>query len=194
MAGFAREMFARSIDLLERPDEAAIEELIAEDQKLDILERAIRPFLAQIAQGGLDPVLSAREHAFIYLVQDLEAIGDIITKELAPAARKLAYSGTAFSGEGMSELKRYHSKLAMKLDRVLEAIEKYDRALAEQVLQLGFKERMLERKLREKHLERLHTERKNSVETSTLHMSVLNNLRGIGEKLDDMARTILEEL
>lgn len=194
MASYARQMFEASIGLLEHPDEEAIGELIAEDQKLDTLERAIRPFLAQVAQGGLEPLLSAREHGFIYLVQDLEAIGDLITKELAPAAEKLAQTSTAFSDAGLGDLKKYHKKLLLKLDRVLEAIENYDRGVAEQVLQLGFKERILERKLRDKHLRRLHTDQKDTVETSTLHMSVLNNLRGIGEKLDDMARTILEEL
>ena len=73
---------------------------------MDVLERAIRPFLARVAQAGLDDRLSAREHAYIYVLQDFEGIGDVIDKELAPVSRKLAEKKAAFSQEGLDELRK----------------------------------------------------------------------------------------
>ena len=107
---------------------------------------------------------------------------------------KLAAKGVSFSDEGLDELRQYHDKLMAKYDRVLEAVTNLDRHKAEETLQLGFKERMMERKMRRAHLERLHSDRQDSVDTSSWHLSILNNLRAMGEKLDNIARTVLEEL
>jgi phosphate:Na+ symporter len=194
LAGIGRGMLKRSMELLIEPDAEGVVEIERDDDRIDVLEHAIRPFLAKVAQQGLDPQLSAREHGFIYIVQDFEGIGDVLTKEIAPVSAKLAESKRTFSEEGVGELKQYHEKIIAKFDRMLGAVESFDRAAAEEALQLRFKERMLERKLRDAHLSRLHSEREETVETSSWHLTVLNNLRAVSEKLDNIARTILEEL
>ena len=193
MTGIVREMMVDAMEGLASPSEENAQGIAEKDDKVDILEKAIRPFLARVAQQGLSPELSAKEHGYIYIVQDFEGMGDIITKELAPVGTKLADRSAAFSEEGLADIRRYHEKLMAKLDRVINAVSGLDRTVAEETLQLGFKERMLERKLRQAHLSRLHSEKKETVETSSWHLSVLNNLRAVGEKLDDIARTILEE-
>jgi phosphate:Na+ symporter len=194
LAGIVRGMMLSSMESLVTPSEESAETIGLEDDKVDILEKAIRPFLAQVAQRGLDPKLSAREHGFIYIVQDFEGIGDVINKEIASVGRKLFEKDLLFSEEGLSELQQYHGKLLKKFDRIVEAVRIQDRSKAEETIQLGFKERIMERKFRQAHLGRLHSGKKCSVETSSMHLSVLNNLRAIGERLDDIARTILEEM
>ncbi len=194
LSGIVRRMLERSLEILKNPSEETAIEIERDDDKVDVLEKAIRPFLAKVAQQGLEPKLSAREHGFIYIVQDFEGTGDVITKELASVGRKMAEKGVNFSKEGMEEITNYHSKLMAKFDRIDQAVKTMDRKLAEETLQLGFKERMLERKLREAHLSRLHSDNKDTVETSAWHLSCLNNMRAITEKLDNVARTILEEM
>lgn len=194
MAGIVREMFDRSLQVLADPQEDVVASILAEEDKVDTLEKQIRPFLARVAQSRLDSAQSAREHAYIYTVQDLEGIGDVLSKEIVVAARKLAVKGLAFSPEGLVELQQYGNKILAKFDRVCEAVKNEDRALAEQTIQLGFKEQVLERKLREAHLERLHKERPETVETSALHLSVLNNLKVISMRLESIARTLLTEM
>lgn len=194
MAGLARELVAESSVFLESPTEEAAARLRAQDDKLDILEKSIRPFLARVAQEELSPDLSATEHAFIYIVQDLEGIGDLVSKEIAGAVAKLADREQAFSTDGLAELKSYHAKLMAKFDMVIEAVETVDRGVAERVIQLGFKERLFERKLREAHLVRLHAGREETVATSSLHLSVLSNLRAISDRLEAIARTVMMEL
>ena len=194
MAGIVRDMFASSMKVLAEPDEEKVEAVALEDDKVDILEKAIRPFLAKVAHARLEPEQAAREHAFIYIVQDLEGIGDILSKEIAAAGRKLAQKERRFSEEGMLELSSFAEKIQARYDTLFKAVENFDRGAAEQVLQLRFKEQVMERKLREAHLERLHSQRVETVETSALHLSVLNNLRAIGSRLDAIARTLLVEL
>lgn len=194
MAGIARDLVGESVGFMEAPTEEAAARLRSQDDKLDILERTIRPFLARVAQEELSPELSAREHAFIYFVQDLESIGDLVSKELGGAVAKLASQEQAFSDEGLRELKSYQDKLMTKFEQVIRAIEDLDRGVAEQVIQLGFKERLFERKLREAHLDRLHSGREETVATSSLHLSVLSNLRAISDRLEAIARNVMMEL
>jgi phosphate:Na+ symporter len=194
LAGIVRGMLARSMELLVEPSAEGVQEIERDDDRVDVLEKAIRPFLAKVAQQGLEPQLSAREHGLIYVLQDFEGIGDVLTKEIAPVSGKLAETDRTFSEDGLSELKQYHEKILAKFERLEGAVETFDRAAAEEALQLRFKERMLERKLREAHLGRLHSEREETVETSSWHLTVLNNLRAVSEKLDNIARTTLEEL
>ena len=90
-------------------------QLIAESSKrLDILEKAIRPYLAQVAQANLSKKLVAREHAFIYFVQDLEGIGDLLTKEIANTAGKMEDKGKTFSPEDLAELQQYHEQCSFR--------------------------------------------------------------------------------
>jgi phosphate:Na+ symporter len=194
MAGLVRGMMTRTAELLGDPTEEGADDVARADDKVDILEKAVRPFLNKIAQRGLEPPLAARARAFVYVVQDLEQIGDTLTKEVAAVVRKLAERKLRFSPEGLEELRQYHGKLVAKFDRVVQAVEKLDRTPAEQTVQLGFKERILERRLREAHLGRLQADRKESLDTSALHLSVLGNYRTVGDKLDHVARTVLEEL
>jgi phosphate:Na+ symporter len=194
MAGIARGMLERSIGALEVPSEEEVAILRAEDDKVDSLESAIRPFLADVARAGLPPDMIASEHAYIYIVQDLESVGDVLSKEIAGAVFKLADRKQAFSPEGLAELRRYHEKLVEKFQRVEQCIETLDRSVAEQIVQLGFKEKIFERSLREAHLERLHSGADQTVATSALHLSVIGNFRAIGDRLEAIARTVMEEL
>ena len=194
MSDILKSMLDRSMEYIEKPSEEGAAFLKTQDDKLDILEKSIRPFLARVSQESLNDDLKAREHAFIYIVQDLEGTGDVLSKEIAGVIAKLADRELMFSDEGLQELKTYHGKMVAKFGRVSEMIEKLDRHGAEQIIQLGFKERLLERKLREAHLERLHSQSKTTVETSSLHLSALTNYRAVGDRLEAIARTVLMEV
>jgi phosphate:Na+ symporter len=194
MTDIGGDMLRKSMVLLENPSEEGAQELKAEDDKLDILEQAIRPFLAKVAQTGLTPELSARERSYIYFVQELEGMGDVLSKEIAGAAIKLTSGNNAFSEQGLSELKEYHDKLMKKYKQTVTCMTELDRRLAEQIVQLGFKERLFERKLRESHLGRLHSQEEVTVATSALHLSVLSNFRTVSGRLEAIARTVMMEL
>ncbi len=126
------------------------------------------------------------------LVTDGKRLGQ--PRFVAGAVAKLADRAQAFSVDGLAELKSYHAKLMAKFDMVVEAVEAVDRGIAERVIQLGFKERLFERKLREAHLVRLHAAQEETVATSSLHLSVLSNLRAISDRLEAIARTVMMEL
>ncbi|MBN2343680.1 MAG: Na/Pi cotransporter family protein [Deltaproteobacteria bacterium] len=189
-----RDMLEESMAYLAHPEHEAAEKMDKEDDKVDILEKAIRPYLAKIAQAKLSEALIAREHAFIYLVQDLEGIGDLIAGELARSSKKLDRRHVSFSDEGIVELGRFHAHLLEKFDAINTAVRTLDHQIAQRILDDISQDHALEKELKEAHLERLHGGQKETVETSAYHLSTLNGMRAISERIDNMARTILEEL
>ena len=194
MAGILGEHLRAAGPAILAGDQAEIDRLIAADDKLDILEKAIRPFLARVAQKGLAEEAAARERALIYITADLEGAGDLLSKEVLHAGAKLAAARHTFSEEGAKDISTFHEKMLAKFDRVEKAIEEGDRALAERVLQLSFKERQLERRLRNAHLERLHAGGDVTVASSADHLTVLAGLASVGVKLDAVAEEILQEM
>lgn len=171
-----------------------IQQTAAADDQLDILEKAIRPFLAQVAQKGLSDEDAARERALVYITEDLEGAGDLLTKEVLHAGAKLAAAGHSFSAEGAEDIARFHAKIVEKSGLVQDAVRNRDRTLAERVLQLSFKEKQLERRLRDAHLERLHAGGEQTLQSSADHLSILAGLAALAAKLDRVAEEILREM
>ncbi|MBN2801543.1 MAG: Na/Pi cotransporter family protein [Deltaproteobacteria bacterium] len=187
-------MFTVSISMLEAPEYSSMSLMDEEDDKVDILEKSIRPYLASIPYDNLTPQLNALVHAYIYIVQDLENIGDIITKEIAHASKKLDKRDLEFSKQGLDEIREYHLKLVEKFQAVKDAVKNLDVNGAIKIIEDTEADRLFERTLRWNHIERLHNGLKASVETSAWHLSVLGNLRSISEKLDDISMIIVDEV
>ena len=78
-----------------------------------------------------------------------------------------------------------------KFDRVMALLETGERGKAEEVLQLSFKEKQLERKLRDSHLARLHAGGDETVASSSEHLTILSGLAAVGGKLDEVAEELL---
>jgi phosphate:Na+ symporter len=175
-------------------DRDKIRHLVAETAKLDVLENAIRPFLARLAQKGLSRADAGRERALIYITEDLAGAGRLLAKEVLEIGDRLVSEGRVFSEQGSEEMRSYHKKLMNKFSRVHVAIRDRDRATAEQILQLSFKEGQLERRLRDSHLERLHAGGTETVESSAEKLAILGGLNAIRGKLDGVAEEILREL
>jgi len=187
-------MLNDAMGMLATPDADAMDRMEREDDKVDILEKAIRPYLARMARGHLESSLRAVERTLIYVVEELEGIGDILTKEIAHTARKLHRKEISFSQEGVAELRAYHARVAEKFALAEQAMGRMDGNVAAAILARIEGDHALERELRERHLERLHSMKEASVATSTWHLSTLSNLRAIGERIDNIARTLIEEL
>jgi phosphate:Na+ symporter len=189
-----KEMFSLSMDMLVHPRYSSVKVMEEHDDKVDILEKAVRNYLSQLSTDTMTDQISAKEHAYIYIIQDLEAIGDLITKEIAHASKKLDKRDIHFSMEGLDEIKAYHSKVLKKFDTVKECVAKLDLNLARDVIEATEHDRQMERNLRFNHIERLHKGLSASVATSAWHLSVIGNIRTISEKLDDIAMIIIDEI
>ncbi|MFH1436540.1 MAG: Na/Pi symporter [Pseudomonadota bacterium] len=194
MAGLFGQCLGAAVPAILDGNREELKRLAAETEKLDVLESAIRPFLTRLAQKGLSEADAGRERAMVYITENFEGAGHLLAREVLETGDLLASRKYKFTEQGADELRSYHEKLMKKFERVLAAVRDRDRAGAEEVLQLSFKEGQLERRLRDSHLNRLNTGATGTVEMSADKLTILGGLNAIRVKLDGVAEEILQEL
>lgn len=162
--------------------------LQAEDDKIDVLDRAIRFYLAKLSQESLTEEQAKIELALLGTAADLEDIGDALSRELLRSMRKLNDKGIRFSEEGTQELCDFHHTILLYFNVVQSFMATLDPMLLKHVEEK--KELIADQytDLRHAHLKRLHEGLKESVETSTIHLDVLNIMHRVGLKLNHIVR------
>ena len=192
MADVVREMLHDAYRCFQGGDETRCEQVQKEDDKIDLLNNAIKAYITRISERALHPDESRREVALLTFATELETIGDIVDKNLADLARKKITMHVDFSKDGASELDGFFQKVLENFEVAISAFASQDKTLADQLLQRKRQINELERELRNRHFHRLQEGLKESFETSAIHLDVLTNLKAINSHLTAVAYPILE--
>src|SRR5204863_504641 len=115
-----------------------------------------------------------REIVLLYIITDLEAIGDIIDEQLMRLARRKRRSQIVFSDEGWSDLVIYHGEVTAGLQQALAALAAQDPTIAAEFLVRKARLNQVKRDFHLRHLRRLHSGLPPSVESSGIHLDLLN--------------------
>jgi len=180
-----------SVVVLEHNDEALMRRVIARDDVIDRLEEDIKQFLIQLGAHSLTEEQSERETALIFVIANLEEIGDVIEKNLMELAEKKIRGGHTFSGQGWAEISDVFAKVLENLELALSALASQDASIAEKVIRHKTRINLLERELRQKHIQRLHEGLRESIDTSSLHLDLLANLKRANSLAAGIAYAVL---
>jgi phosphate:Na+ symporter len=122
-----------------------------------------------------------KEFELLIRTNDLENIGDIVDKNILELVRKNIKKGYVFSKEGMAEINAFHIKVLELLELSTNYFNSRDQALHSKVLILHqtIEDMMIE--LSEQHVQRLHRGIKESMETTSVHLDLLGNLKRIAD-------------
>ena len=194
MADIVQEMVRDTLKLLQDSDEVLMEQTEQREDRVDFLEEAIKGYLTRLAQQSLTEEQSKREVSLLYVVGELEHIGDIVDKSLLPLAQQKAQLKLTFSAQGMAEVEDFHRRVMENLRMVVTAIATGDQELAQKVLSEKAAINKMERDLRQAHIQRLHAGTRESMETSSIHIDVLNDLKRINSHITNIAYVVLGEL
>src|SRR5438093_1073881 len=180
-----------SIVVLEHDDEALMRQVIARDDLIDRLEEDIKQFLVQLGSQQLTEEQSERETARIFVIANLEEIGDVIEKNLMELAEKKIRGGHAFSPQGWAEIKNVHAKVVENLELALSALTAQDPQIAEKVIRHKSRINLIERQLRQTHIQRLHEGLRESIDTSSIHLDLLSSLKRANSLAAGIAYAVL---
>ena len=180
-----------SMTALERNDEALMRQVIARDDVIDRLEEDIKQFLIQLGSHQLTEDQSERETALIFVIANLEEIGDVIEKNLMELAEKKIRGGHTFSQQGWTEIRDVFGKVIENLELALSALASQDASVAEKVIRHKSRINTLERQLRQTHIQRLHDGLRESIDTSSLHLDLLANLKRANSLAAGIAYAVL---
>ena len=122
----------------------------------------------------------------------MEQIGDIIERVLIDIEDKKIKRGFRFSEAGMQEITELHGRLVDNLRLAMSVFLNGDVRDARRLLEEKVRFRDLERSYAAAHLARLSDRTVPSIETSSLHIDLLSELKRINSLLCSMAYPILE--
>jgi phosphate:Na+ symporter len=123
---------------------------------------------------------------------NLEHIGDIIDKNLSELATKKIKRRFQFSPEGAEELSAFHKRTADSLRVAFGVFMSGDVNEARKLLAEKALLRNTELAATERHLDRLREGRPETIETTSLHLDVLRDLRRIHSHICSVAYPVLD--
>ena len=180
-----------TIDVFDRDDMRLLREVIARDDLIDRLEEDIKQYLIKLREHSLTEDQSERETALIFVIVNLEEIGDVIDKNLMELAEKKIRGNHVFSAEGWREIVDLHAKVVENLELSMAALASGDREVAEKVIRHKSNVNVMERQLRQQHIARLHEGLRESIDTSSIHLDVLASLKRANSLVTGIAYAVL---
>jgi phosphate:Na+ symporter len=162
------------------------------DNAVDKLHEAIKLYVTKITRESLDDREGSRAMEVIAFAINLEHIGDIIDKNLMELAAKKIKNRLKFSNEGAAELQAFHRRVIENLKLALSVFISGDVKIARQLIEEKVAIRQAERVAAENHLVRLREGRLASIETSSLHLDILRDLKRIHSHICSVAYPVLE--
>lgn len=192
MGDLVGQMLRQSLDVFRSDDRRLIKQVSDLDTQIDRLNEAIKLYLTRVSRELMDPADQKRVVDLITFITNLEHIGDIVDKNLMElAAKKLKYQ-LQFSPEGTKELDQIHERLTHNLELAMNVFMSGDLKLARQLFEEKQLFREMERSAAENHLARLRSGRIESLQTSSLHLDILRDLKRINSHLAIVAQPLLE--
>jgi phosphate:Na+ symporter len=193
MGDVVSEMLGRTMEVFRRDDAGMVKEVERSDDVVDGLHEAIKIYLTRLARNELDPTESRRTVEILSFTTNLEHVGDIIDKNLMELAAKKIKTHSSFSKEGLAEIETMHAQVVGNLQLALNVFMSGDIKLARKLLEQKVMIREMEQRYSEAHYARIGAGRPESVDSSSLHLDVLRDLKRINSHVTSVAYPILED-
>jgi phosphate:Na+ symporter len=162
------------------------------DNVADRLNEAIKLYITKLTRDSLDEREGRRAMEIVSFTINLEHVGDIIDKNLCQLAAKKIKRGYQFSPEGAAELSAFHKRVCENLQAAFGVFMTGDVETARRLLREKIELRKAELEAADRHFDRLREGRPESLETTSLHLDVLSDLKRIHSHICSVAYPVLE--
>lgn len=163
------------------------------DDDVDVLYTAIKLYLARMQKEDLSEEDSRRWGEIIEMSLNLEQAGDIIERMSGDVADKSLAAQRAFSAEGLRELETLQEQLVANLRLSLSVFLSHDTTSARRLRRAKHRFRLKIRRYSHAHVDRLHQQNVQSIETSSLHLGLLGDMKRLNSLFCTAAYTVLEQ-
>jgi phosphate:Na+ symporter len=192
MGDMVETMLRKVMTAMMTNDRALVDQVSKTDNAVDGLDEAIRLYLTKLTRGSLDEREGKRAMEIISFAINLEHIGDILDKNLSELATKKIKRRFQFSPEGAEELSAFHKRIMDSLRIAFGVFMSGDAGEARKLLAEKAALRNAELAATETHLDRLREGRPETIETTSLHLDVLRDLRRIHSHICSVAYPVLD--
>ena len=187
------QMLNGMMEVIRTNDAALADRIIKLDDDIDNLYTAVKLYLTQVTREDLDERDARRWAEIISLTINLEHVGDILERILQDLRDKKIRQRLSFSEAGMDEIVKLHEMLVSNLRLGMSVFLNGDVKSAQALLAEKERFRDLERAYHDTHLQRLAGQSVQSIETSSLHLDVISDMRRVNSFFCSTAYPVLEK-
>ena len=162
------------------------------DDTVDELYSAIKFYLTQISREALSEREGRRWTDIVSFTINMEQIGDIIERVVQDIEDKKIRKNRSFSDAGTAEICHLHERLLANLRLGMSVFLDGHVRDAQKLLEEKARFRDLEHEYAANHIGRLQDNTAQSIETSSLHLDLISELKRINSHICSIAYPILE--
>ncbi len=175
-----------------KSDNEILDNILEKEAEVDYLNLRITKYLMKISQKDLEDERADEVFQMMHCITELEQIGDVVAKRLVELAKKRMDLNLSFSDEGKSEIEDYHLRTMKQISRAIEVFKDVNLKDAKRMEKKYKKYRLMELDLRRTHFDRLRDKIPESIETSGIHLELIDQLKRISSNATNIARIFLE--
>lgn len=157
----------------------------------DMLYGAIKLYVAGLPQASMDEDESRRWAEIIDITVNLEQSAEIIERMTDSVAGNLSRNHS-FSMKGKEDLNTLYERLCKNLNLGMSVFITGDIDNAKRLRRAKHRFRLLNQRYSQGHVERLHFQNVQSIETSSLHMGILADMKRLNSLFCTVAYYVLE--
>ena len=191
-ADIVETMLTGMLRVIKNNDSQLALELRKMDDTVDELYSDIKYYLTKISREALSDSEGQRWTDIISFTINMEQIGDIVERVLIDIEDKKIRTGRNFSDAGMQEISDMHGHLVDNLRLGMSVFLHGNVRDAQRLLEEKTRFRNLERRYASTHLDRLADKTVQSIETSSLHLDLISDLKRINSHICSIAYPILD--
>ncbi|SET96711.1 Na/Pi cotransporter family protein [Pseudomonas graminis] len=171
---------------------AVTQEVRRLNDDVEVLYNAIKLYLAQMPRDDLSDQDNRRWAEIIELAINLELASGLIERMLRKVQQQKTSQRRSFSDVGLEELSGLHEQLMANLRLGLSVFLSGDPESARQLLREKRRFRAQERRLAHAHVSRLQRKIVQSIETSSLHLELISDMKRLNSLFCSSAYAVLE--
>ena len=191
MGDRVRAMMTRILPAVFEGEHEDLLEVKAMDEGVDFLHGRIVTYLGRLSQEKLSEAVSQDLFSIMEAANDLEAVGDIIETNLVVQGLERLEGGVAVSKATRDVLTEFHKTVLRGFDLALQAVSQRSRGAAQAVVDMKGEVNQMADSASLHEARRLVADEPRRLETYTLEVDVLKNLKRVYYFSKRMARGVL---
>ncbi|MCZ2204082.1 Na/Pi cotransporter family protein [Bartonella sp. A05] len=185
-------MLEKIMELYEKPDRNIINDLNQLNVILDKKHTAIKLYLAQLAGQKLSDEEALQTQELLSACIKLDQAGDIIIHNMLMLVKKKQKKDLQFTPDGWNDLLHFHAIVLANAHIAFNVLISRDTHTAHLLVQKKDQLRDLEKEMSLKHFKYLRKGDVKNMESSSLHLDTMRDLKQINSLLTSMVYPILE--
>jgi phosphate:Na+ symporter len=185
-------MLEKSSELISKFDYDKSVEINQLDDEVDFLYENIVAYITGLSREELSEEQVSQLYELMMVTADIEHVGDTVSKSIIYLIQKTETERIPLSDEGQKEIADFYAMTTLNFEEIMAAFLLNDRNIAEAILGRKISIRNQFNTLFEHHMKRLYLGRKESLQTTSIHKDLLEEIQRINHYTFRIANAIIK--